>query len=70
MKVEYLHWRCPKCNSKVSFGLDIATLFDEDEHEAYFDPLSGVPFYILTCDNQKCNATWNFGVSNMYESSI
>ena len=30
-------------------------------------PKSGVPFYIVTCDNEDCSATWNFGISNMYE---
>lgn len=70
MKVENLHWQCPKCNSKVDFGYELSTLFDEEDNEAYFCSKSGVPFYIITCDNPSCNATWNFGISSMYESEI
>lgn len=70
MNVENLWWKCPKCNSKVTFGEDLTTLFCEEDDEAYFCPESGVPFYIITCDNEDCNATWNFGISNMYEEII
>lgn len=70
MKVEDLYWICPKCKSKVTFGLDLLTLFDEEDSEAYFNANSGVPFYIVACDNKNCNATWNFGISEMYESVV
>ena len=67
MRVKNLWWECPKCKCKVTFGEDLATLFCEEDNEAYFCPKSGVPFYIVTCDNEDCNATWNFGISNVYE---
>lgn len=66
MKVKELWWECPKCKSKVTFGEDLNTLFDEYDKEAYFSPESGLPFYIVTCDNEECDATWNFGISSMY----
>lgn len=69
MEVKNLWWQCPVCGSKVTFGEDLLTLFDEDDNEAYFCPETGVPFYIVTCDNEDCNATWNFGISDMYKDN-
>jgi hypothetical protein len=67
MKVRDLWWECPKCKSKVSFGEDLTTLFCDEDNEAYFCPESGVPFYLVCCDNNDCDASWNFGISGMFE---
>ena len=67
MKVENLWWECPKCKSKVTFGIDLSTLFCEEDSEAYFCARSGVPFYAITCDNNKCDVNWVFSISSMFE---
>ena len=59
-------WYCPKCRNKVSFNRVVETLFDDDG-EAWFEPDSGVPFYILKCSGKECGATWNIEISEMYE---
>ena len=61
-----LWWYCPKCGNKVSFTETTSTLFDKDG-EAYFEPESGVPFYILKCRGDQCKARWNIRISPMYE---
>ncbi len=66
MSTNNLWWSCPKCNSKVRFGLEIATLFDEENNEALFAAECGVPFYVITCSNKDCDARWNFSIGNMY----
>ena len=43
IKVKNLWWECPECKSKVSFGIDLSTLFCEEDNEAYFCPKGGVP---------------------------
>lgn len=67
MKASNLWWECPKCGSKVHFGHELITLFDEDDGEAWFESESGVPFYVVKCKTEGCNTRWNFGISSMYE---
>ena len=59
-------WYCPKCENKVDFSEVMTTLFDDDG-EAWFESKVGVPFYILMCENEGCNARWNIRISPMYE---
>lgn len=69
MDLRNLWWECPKCRSKVAFGMDLSTLFCQEDDKAYFCPKNGVSFlYKVCCSNENCNATWDFGISDMYES--
>jgi hypothetical protein len=65
--MKQLWWKCPKCGNKINFSEVTQTLFDYHNGEAYFESESGVPFYILKCYNVDCKATWNIGISPMYE---
>ena len=67
MKASQLWWKCPKCGNKVRFGYELITLFDRDNGEAWFESESGVPFYVVKCETEGCNARWNFRISSMYE---
>ena len=59
-------WYCSNCNGKVWFSEVTNTLFDDD-NEAWFEPESGVPFYILKCRTKGCNTRWNIRISPMYK---
>ena len=67
MQTYNLWWECPKCKNKVTFGAELASLFCEEDNEAYFCPKNGVPFYLITCYNNECDASWNFGISGMHK---
>ena len=62
-----LWWECPKCGNKVRFGHELVTVFDRDNGEAWFESESGLPFYVVKCGAESCNARWNFRISPMYE---
>lgn len=49
------------------FGHELITLFDEEDNQSWFESKFGVPFYIIKCETKGCSATWNFGISKMYE---
>ena len=67
MKAHKLNWNCPKCGKRVNFGHVLYDLFNEDNNEAMFEAESGLPFYVIKCRGDDCDATWVFSISPMRE---